>query len=101
MIKINYEGLLSIPAAARSLPKRPNGKHLHPSTLWRWIRRGIRGVRLETVKLGGLTYTSKEALQRFTEGLSGAASQSLVCDAAPEAESVLTEAGILGPGGEE
>lgn len=34
-------------------------------TLERWMRKGCRGIRLETVKIGGKRYTSKEAIQRF------------------------------------
>jgi hypothetical protein len=34
------------------------------------MSRGVRGVRLEGVKVGGTTYTSVEALQRFAERLS-------------------------------
>lgn len=33
---------------------------------------GVRGVRLEAVTIGGTTYTSREAIQRFSERLSGA-----------------------------
>lgn len=55
----------------RQLPVRPNGKRLHISAVYRWTMRGVKGVRLETVKLGGSTYTSREALQRFSERLTG------------------------------
>lgn len=54
----------------RHLPVRPNGKRLHISAVYRWTMRGVKGVRLETMKLGGSTYTSREALQRFSERLS-------------------------------
>lgn len=55
----------------RHLPVRPNGKRLHISAVYRWTMRGVQGVRLETVKVGGSTYTSREALQRFSERLTG------------------------------
>lgn len=42
--------------------------------VYRWIKYGIRGgVRLEVVKIGGATYTSKEALQDFANRSSDAA----------------------------
>jgi len=53
--------------AARRLPCLRNGRPVHPSTLWRWASRGLRGVRLATIRIGGTTCTSLEALQRFFE----------------------------------
>jgi hypothetical protein len=36
------------------------------STVWRWILCGLKnGVRLESVKVGGVRYTSREACNRF------------------------------------
>lgn len=60
------ESLLTLSEAARELPNRP-----HLATLFRWVNPGCRGVRLEVVKLGGKTLTSREALQRFADRLSG------------------------------
>ena len=69
MIDMHSEEMLSITAAAKSLPGRP-----HVSTLWRWINRGCRGIKLETLLIGGVRYTSREALQRFAERLTAVAS---------------------------
>ena len=60
MIDPVTETLETLAEAARSLPSRP-----HPSTLHRWRLRGIRGVKLDTILIGGRRYTSREALQRF------------------------------------
>ena len=62
------EALLSLAAAGRTLPGKP-----HLSTLHRWRLRGVRGVRLETVLIGGRRYTSVEALERFSERVTTAA----------------------------
>jgi hypothetical protein len=35
------------------------------STVWRWAQRGVGGVKLETVKVGGKKLTSRQALSRF------------------------------------
>lgn len=43
----------------------PGGKRLSLATLHRWRLPGIRGVRLETVLIGGMRYTSREAIARF------------------------------------
>jgi hypothetical protein len=56
---------------ARDLPRLRGGKSVSPSTIWRWSRFGIRGVKLETIKIGGTTCTSAAALRRFFARLSG------------------------------
>jgi Protein of unknown function (DUF1580) len=63
------ESLLTLSSAAGSLPGKP-----HTSTLHRWRLRGIRGVRLETILIGGVRYTSREALQRFFNATTAIAS---------------------------
>lgn len=70
MIDVTNEQLLPIRDVPRQLPARPNGKRLHISVVYRWIMRGVRGVVLESVRIGGTTYTSREALQRFADRLS-------------------------------
>ena len=67
MIDINKEHLIRIHDVPRRLPRRPTGKQVHISAVYRWIKRGVRGVFLESVKIGGSTYTSEEALQRFAD----------------------------------
>ena len=67
MIDIDKEQLIPIRDVPRRLPPRPTGRRVHISAVYRWIQCGIRGVRLEAIKLGGTTYTSIEALQRFAE----------------------------------
>lgn len=82
MIDISSEQLIPIREVPRLLPLRRTGRRVHISAVYRWIKRGIRGVCLETVKIGGSTYTSTEALQRFTDHLSG--------EAADKAEPVVS-----------
>ena len=67
-IDFQSETLLSFSQATKGLPGRP-----HLSTLHRWRLRGIRGVRLETCMVGGRRYTSREALQRFSDAITAAA----------------------------
>ena len=55
---------LTFAQASRRLPHHP-----HPSTLWRWYHQGVRGVKLEAVRLGGRLLTSQEALERFAARL--------------------------------
>lgn len=63
------ESLVTLKAAAKLLPGTP-----HYATLFRWAQKGCRGARLETVLIGGIRYTSREALDRFIAGCSGLSS---------------------------
>jgi hypothetical protein len=70
VIDISAENLITFSTAAKLRPPSRGGRPTHTSTIWRWASRGIRGVRLETIRLGAVTYTSVEALQRFGNRLS-------------------------------
>jgi len=63
---------ISLGQAARRLPSYRESRPVSPSTLWRWISRGVlladgSHVRLEAVRLGGRWLTSIPALERFTQ----------------------------------
>jgi len=70
MIDLTQETLISLRDVPKRLPPRSNGKRLHISAVYRWLLRGVRGHRLESIRIGGTTYTSEEALQRFADRLS-------------------------------
>lgn len=72
MIDMKSEKLVPVLDAVNFVP-RPGGRPLHISTLYRWINTGVRGVRLESVVLGGGRYTSREAVERFCRGTTEAA----------------------------
>ena len=65
------EDLRTLIEATKSLPHAP-----HVSTIHRWRLRGIRGIRLETVLIGGRRFTSREALARFAAATTAAANDS-------------------------
>lgn len=46
---------------------------IHPSTVWRWAHRGVRGVQLESYCVGAKRLTTREAFARFVELTSNAA----------------------------
>ena len=73
MIDIRLEKLVTLADAAPFCPRRRHQKRPHPSTLSRWGRHGINGIRLETLRVGATTCTTVEALQRFFERLEAAA----------------------------
>jgi hypothetical protein len=93
-ISLDSGELLSLAEAARTLPGRPG-----PSTLWRWRTRGIRGVRLATVLIGGRRYVSKQALAAFAQRLTDATDPQLRDEAASERSPATAEslhsAGLL------
>ena len=62
------EKICTFAEAAKRLP-RIDGRRPHTSTVWRWARRGIFGIRLECRRIGGRFVTSTEALDRFTARL--------------------------------
>lgn len=91
------ETLLTLTQAAATLPNKP-----HASTIHRWRLNGVRGIRLETIMVGGRRYTSREALERFSARLTAAADGEPPPSrtgkqrekAIAAAETVLEEAGI-------
>ncbi len=98
MFDVCRETPISLTAAAKTLPGQP-----HIATLHRWRLRGVRGVRLETVLVGGRRFTTQEALQRFfsatTAATNGGESPEVRTNksrqqAIERAEAELREAGI-------
>jgi hypothetical protein len=65
VIDLSSERPRLLAKASPDVPGRP-----HASTLLRWALRGVKGVKLETVIVGGRRFTSLEAIQRFIERLS-------------------------------
>lgn len=58
------ETLIALTDVPDKLPRR-RGKKISYSTVYRWAQRGVRGKRLEVVRIGGVLYTSIEATSRF------------------------------------
>jgi hypothetical protein len=64
----HLDALLSISQAAKPLPNPPS-----PACVWRWHSKGVRGIRLETVVVGGRRFTTAAAWREFVEKLTAAA----------------------------
>jgi len=105
MIDIEKETVFPLSHARKVVPV--GGKELHVSTMWRWCSRGLRGVKLEHVRVGHRICTSTQAISRFVNAL--AAVQTVIPDTCGDqlsatqpdneasikrAESVLARAGI-------
>lgn len=67
-INADIEKLVTLTEAAKLLPA-VGGKRIHVSTLWRWCRKGLRGVNLEYLRVGSRIATSNEAMHRFFTAL--------------------------------
>jgi uncharacterized protein DUF1580 len=84
MIDSATEQLLFLRDVPERIPPRKNGQRIHISCIYRWCGRGVRGVRLETIDLGGAgKATSVEALQRFFVALSRAPGSHAACRQRP------------------
>lgn len=62
-IDVQTETVVSFSDARSAFPGID--RRLSLATLHRWRLNGVRGVKLETVLIGGLRYTSREAIARF------------------------------------
>jgi len=69
MITIGTEQVVTLKDACALLPRRRRGKKPSVATLYRWATTGVRGVRLESIMVGGTRCTSIEAIQRFFDRL--------------------------------
>ena len=103
------EQLITLTEATKLLP-HVDGRKVAVCTLWRWCRRGLRGVFLEYVRVGRKICTTREALLRFFTDLAELDEQSPPQPAPlstrtpvtsrqrqralAEAEAILQEAGI-------
>ncbi len=73
MIDISTETVISPADATKHLPRRRAGKKPNIATIYRWMQIGVRGIRLESIMIGGTRCTSLEALQRFFDTLTAQA----------------------------
>ena len=66
-MKFDSKDLVTVAQAGQLIPGKRD-----PSTIWRWINKGRYGVRLESLEIGGVTYTSRAAIQEFCEAVTAA-----------------------------
>lgn len=67
---LHRERVLPLNEVAKILPVR-NGRRTHYSTIYRWATKGVRGHVLESFLVGGIRYTTHEALERFVAHADG------------------------------
>ena len=74
------------------IPLRDTGKPVNQSTLWRWNRRGVAGVKLRFRYIGGQPRLAREDVEEFFS-LVEAAKCSAVAD--PTTDEQLRDCGLL------
>ena len=67
---IAHERPMTLPAAAKEFG-RISGRTPHVATVWRWCSRGVRGVRLESLVIGGTRLVTQDAIDRFLAATNG------------------------------
>jgi hypothetical protein len=68
-----HEGPMTLPQACQWIGEQ-TGRTPATSTIWRWVLRGVRGgIRLESFRVGGTSYTTREMVQRFIDRTSQSA----------------------------
>jgi hypothetical protein len=85
-----------------SLTELAKREDVNVTTCWRWANRGVKGVRLETISVGGRRFTTIPAFARFVERTTRAANRDLPLPSTrrqrereiAQAEKILVEAGI-------
>jgi hypothetical protein len=80
-----------------------SGKRPSRATCYRWLVRGINGVRLKSVKIGNMRFVNREALEEFFADAGGKDSRTIPSapsrmqkKATAERNQVLSEASALG-----
>ena len=63
---------LTFTAAAKISPGRP-----HAGTVYRWHSRGVSGIKLQTIRIGGRRYTNRAWLEEFFEAVTRASDASV------------------------
>ena len=84
------EKLFPIPQAI----ELATGQRIHPATTHRWRLKGVSGVRLETVKLGGKRLCSVESVHRFVAATTSAADEAAGLGKTPPRTNRQREAAI-------
>jgi len=59
------------------IPKRPGGKSIAPSTVWRWVRKGLQDadggrIKLEVTYIGNTPYVTENAIEDFFQAVTEA-----------------------------
>lgn len=73
MIDTSVEEPIPLSVAARETTNRRGSRGIATPTAWRWAMKGVKGIRLETIMVGGIRMTTRPALARFFAAVTAAA----------------------------
>lgn len=65
MLPLDPDTFISLRSVPDLLPRHTNGRKVHMSAVYRWANKGVRGIRLQTVRVAGELYTSRAAVEDF------------------------------------
>jgi hypothetical protein len=79
------------------------GRRISPATLWRWRLKGVNGVKLECLRVGGCWFTTDAAFTEFLRAqtanalaaCTGSAAADVPAERSPEKVRRLKAAGLL------
>ena len=71
MIDVSCEKLIRLEDVRDYIPSGRRGKKLSKAVMYRWALKGVTGILLETVKVGGSRFTTVEAIERFISAQNG------------------------------
>ena len=88
--KVQPRDPMTLPTACQWIGQRTS-RIPATSTMWRWCLKGVRGgIRLESFRVGGTTYVTPAAIERFIERTSAT-----VVDVSPAGVSVRDESQVV------
>jgi hypothetical protein len=91
---MEMEEIFSLTEAAKYVQRTFGGRKPCLGTMARWCIKGLRGIRLESVKRGGERVTSKEAINRFFKRIAEPTVRQVNNDAVRRAEEYLIAEGV-------
>lgn len=91
MIDITKEQPLTLREVAKLIRSPRTNKPLHLSTIHRWVKDGVNGIRLESALYGGSRVTTLEAVNRFIRRRSLDQGSPANTDPAPDRRARTTE----------
>jgi hypothetical protein len=92
-IDLQHETPITLKEVPKRLPTR-HGRKVHYATTYRWVTKGVRGKILPSLLIGGIRYTTVEALDRIVNGPTQARPDSARTDEVLEVNKALDEAGL-------
>jgi hypothetical protein len=70
MIDSELGSYFAISEVPNRIPKTSRGRRVSIATVVRWSTKGLKGIKLETIRIGGTRCTCDDALRRFFERIS-------------------------------